>query len=329
MFSRTGRLINIGDYYLFQPLELTTKTISVFDRSVPIPFKHSKININLNEEFKTLFEKKEGDILPLLKEKGEIKEEIFSQGNSLLEDIKQKYEIILAFSTTEKVEKRDESWEKHCGMVIKKIHEEEGISISLLYRFILHHFIESLVWKDKLELMNYIFSISTQNEVEIRIKEYFDTHIILFSKKTGYILFDGKEILYYVLQNKKWIEADELDKLEMEKVLDKFIISNQSFANYLGYLAYDKSNQYLIFKVKLMTKKRNTGARCDEANKKISIKLLNEIIENEKYNKENTKALNNIDICIEQELMLRYYNYSKKENQIWFLIPEYVKLYNL
>ena len=49
----------------------------------------------------------------------------------------------------------------------------------------------------------------------------------------------------------------------------------------------------------------------------------------EKYTKENTKIFNNIDLCIIQEFTLRYFNFIKKNESIWFLIPEYVKLYNL
>jgi hypothetical protein len=126
-----------------------------------------------------------------------------------------------------------------------------------------------------------------------------------------------------------WVEGDEIDKIEMNKKLESFILINNSFADYIGYLTYDKTNQYLIFKVKNMTKKRNTGARCDEANKKNTIQLLNTILKIEKYTKENTKKFNNMDLCIEQELTLRYFNFIKKDEFIWFLIPEYLKLYNL
>ena len=44
-YNRQGRLINIGEYYLFQPLELTNRNASVFDRSVPIDYKPSEIKL--------------------------------------------------------------------------------------------------------------------------------------------------------------------------------------------------------------------------------------------------------------------------------------------
>ena len=48
LYGKYGNLINIGDYYLFQPVELNDQAISVFERSTPIPFKRDKISVNLN-----------------------------------------------------------------------------------------------------------------------------------------------------------------------------------------------------------------------------------------------------------------------------------------
>ena len=47
-YGKYGNLINIGDYYLFQPVELNDQAISVFERSTPIPFKRDKISVNLS-----------------------------------------------------------------------------------------------------------------------------------------------------------------------------------------------------------------------------------------------------------------------------------------
>jgi hypothetical protein len=46
-YGRTGYLINIGDYYLFQPSELNYNNISIYDRSVPINYKHEAINFDM------------------------------------------------------------------------------------------------------------------------------------------------------------------------------------------------------------------------------------------------------------------------------------------
>ena len=48
LYGKYGNLINIGDYYLFQPVELNDQAISVFERSTPIPFKRDKISVNVS-----------------------------------------------------------------------------------------------------------------------------------------------------------------------------------------------------------------------------------------------------------------------------------------
>ena len=42
-YGRLGNLINIGDLYLFQPLELNNKQVSLYDRSTPIDKKNTLI----------------------------------------------------------------------------------------------------------------------------------------------------------------------------------------------------------------------------------------------------------------------------------------------
>ena len=54
-YGRLGKLINIEDYYLFQPLELSSNNISLYERSVPIDYKFDNIMFQLPK-------KKIGDI---------------------------------------------------------------------------------------------------------------------------------------------------------------------------------------------------------------------------------------------------------------------------
>ena len=46
-YNRLGNLINIDDLYIFQPVELTNEKISIFERSVPIDYKHNHIKMNV------------------------------------------------------------------------------------------------------------------------------------------------------------------------------------------------------------------------------------------------------------------------------------------
>ena len=88
--------------------------------------------------------------------------------------------------------------------------------------------------------------------------------------------------------------------------------------NYVGFIGNFK-NEYNIFKVKNMEDKRSKGARCDQSGKSDSIKLLNMILDENKYTTENTKGRNKIEFCILQELILRKYDKENENNKRWFL----------
>jgi hypothetical protein len=49
-YGRLGRVINVGDYYLFQPIEITDKRISIHERSTPVPYKHTAVEYPLPGE---------------------------------------------------------------------------------------------------------------------------------------------------------------------------------------------------------------------------------------------------------------------------------------
>jgi superfamily II DNA or RNA helicase len=63
-YGRTGYLVNIGDYYLFQPSELNYKNISVYDRSVPINYKHNMVKFKIKADAtKSVIDKRNFDII--------------------------------------------------------------------------------------------------------------------------------------------------------------------------------------------------------------------------------------------------------------------------
>jgi hypothetical protein len=88
-YGRYGRLVNVGSYYLFQPLELNNSIIPLYDRQHPVDFKRKKI----------LFRP--------------------SKKTNILEDIKKKYQT----KTTERPKPSLES--KRVSSLSKSVEEEE------------------------------------------------------------------------------------------------------------------------------------------------------------------------------------------------------------
>ena len=160
-YGRNGRLINIGEYYLFQPIELIDKNISIYDRSVPIDYKHEMINIEINQEIlkpgrnteKTFTEK-----LDLDASKGEVDAEK-EKRIPVLDEMISNFNLTIEFMKQQKVPRGDDNWYKHCGIVIKKMSNEYPEMKEYLIEFLISHMIETLLYNGKLNLMNFIYSL--------------------------------------------------------------------------------------------------------------------------------------------------------------------------
>jgi hypothetical protein len=357
-YGRNGRLINVGEYYLFQPVELRDKNASAFDRSVPIDYKHSTINFELKENSINIHGKNpvidKRNISKLIVEEDTDNKEVLevkkTEDKKLIDELIENYNITLEFMKKTKVPRGDDNWYKHCGIVIKKMSKEYPESKQYLLHFLVSHILEQLLFNDKLIVMNYLYSLEEieKNSFEWFAKEYFENNSIVGKKFTAFIMYNlNKREIMLLNKDNKWVPAEPEDQREIaasKEAKDLLVFNKDNYNKFVGFIGYEKSNRYLVFKTKDMTSARDTGARCDEAGKAKNINKLNEIIGEEKYDNENTKAVKdadgniiseavgNVELCVLQEFILRYFNAIKKDNYNWFLTPELAiwnKLYKI
>ena len=333
-YGRTGYLINIGEYYLFQPSELNYNHISVYDRSVPLDVKHEMVKFHIKTDIVKPGNKERAALISdkdMSKDKDkDIGTGSKTSGQKILDDMNNNYNTA---RTTAKVDRGEENWYKFCGVVISKM-KNEGISIDVLQDFLIEHIIESLMYDEKIDLLNY-FSIDSnkcaQTEVGddvfvFKIKKYLCDKIIHYGKLTGIVLFDGpsrkNNLKIYVLRNQKWVPAEPEDIREIGLAINDKYKLKPNLNKYVGFMGFEDKNKYMIFKVKDTTKQRHTGSRCDQSGKKKTIALLNEIVGKEEYTKENTKGVIQEELCIRQEFTLRNFERLKKDSKTWFLTTE-------
>jgi hypothetical protein len=348
-YGRNGRLVNIGEYYLFQPVELRDKNASIYDRSVPIDYKHETINFELKQPVvKPVIDKR--NVTKMIIEE-EVEEEVYPEGKKIIDELIENYNITQEFIKKTKVPRGDDNWYKHCGIVIRKMSKEYPDSKEYLIPFLVAHMLEQLLYNDKLTVMNYLYSLEDieKNSFEWFAKEYFENNSIIEKKFTAFIMYNlGKRMIMILNSDNKWIPAEPEDQREIaasQKVKNLLVFNKDDYNKIIGFIGYEKSNRYLVFKTKDMTSTRDTGARCDEAGKAKNISKLNDILGVEKYDNENTKAVKdadgnviseavgNVELCVLQEFILRYFNVDKdKKKHKWFLTPEMAlwhKLYKI
>jgi hypothetical protein len=343
-YGRDGRLINIGDYYLFQPVELSNKNSTLFERSVPIDYKHDmakfivKKNIEKVAPHTKMFSKKID-----IREEDEVNEEVSdieNSGNKILKEMQKQFDTSIEFTKKQTVPRGSENWYEYCGIVMKKMAKDYPDSKELLIPFLVAHMIELQLYDEKLALMNYLYSLKKIKEKTLQwyAKEYFLENSIITSKFTSFIMYKlGKRMIMILDENNRWVEAEPEDEREIaltKSVKELLTFKANDYNKVIGFIGYEKNNRYLVFKTKDITSKRDTGARCDESGKSKTMKLLNDILREEKYTKENTKmqkkdgeiiveAVGQSELCVLQEFVLRYFNAIKKEGKKWFLTPEF------
>jgi hypothetical protein len=334
-YGRTGRLVNIGEYYLFQPIELLEKNASIFDRSVPIDYKHDVINIEIKNNPKA----------KLVVEAADIK---------TIDDFKASYAIVQAFIGKQTIKDGSadaegiDDWYKHCGIVITKLEQEYPKTVQYKgfayykWSLIVAHMIELLLFPQKLELLNYIYSLDAVEEdsLEKMIKDYFTDVTIVTSEYKAILLYELNIERIMILTNGKWIDAVPYDIEQIKKTPNMQKIEKNEYNKLIGFMGYEKNHKYLAFKTKDMTLPRHTGTRCDEAGFKTS-EYLNDMIGRNEYNKESNKLKKdkqgNIvqykrtheELCVTHELLMRYYHADNVNAKKWFLTPEQAIYYEM
>jgi len=315
MYERLGRLINISDLYLFQPLELNNKHISIYDRTVPIDYKRKTLTFDLPSEVaEDTVEHKE-------------KTTIQARGRDIFIMMKEKYNI----ATTKQIIMRGEdNWYKYCSQALHKLTDDK-IPYNTLLQLLVEHIVDELVFDDMLHLLNYIYSVDNDEFAQM-IQKYIDSQKITNKKLTGILLQKTNEQQLVIENNKtnNWelAESEDYEDLstKINAITTQFLPASTKMNQIIGFMSSFKKD-YIVFKVKYMKRLRHKGARCDQSQKKEAINNINTILNTERF--EHNTAISRTELCIIEEFLLRYFNSITKDNKIWFLNPAQAVLVNI
>ena len=346
ILGRLGHLVNIGEYYMFQPIEIENKHISRYERTHPIDYKRKNLTFNLPDQILKL---------PTHKTiKGEkLKKQLLKNFNSL----KNPTDI----SSTNKT-----NWIMHCAWAIRSldmynkdtINPDFSFNKNELLQYAINHIINSKSFDEQLELLNYITDKKELDELDNYIKHYFDKFILERGRYKGIILIDynvskgrspikilSKEDSKYIY-NSRAIQSG-LAQAATDKIQ---ILDTTRYNKLIGFMINYKND--IVFKTKYVnmtsTGREPKGARCDRGEgKKAIIEKINKLLlltkEGDKYKiKKNAKSkiesiyddvqaikqpttikknvsIGTLQLCCEMELILRHYNSKKINKKIYFL----------
>jgi len=311
-YGRTGYLINKELFYAFQPIEISDENASVYDRSVPIEFKHESLILELPATKPIGTNTNMPSILP--------DKSISSEHQTIIESIKTNLQNTLLKSDLETKEK---DWFKHTGHVVEILKTTHKIPIETLTKYIIYHNLDILTVPQKLSMVRYLhgeIKPVIDNNFEIHIKQYFDEKIMNTNITKGIILsnssYSNFSLYIQDAEDKSvWNIAEDTDYDDFkEQIITKYLIHPSRLGATVGFIhPFEKDN--IVFKTKVMGEGgNNKGVTCWKVGKSKSILRLNEVLGKTMYDNKNTKNILSDGICIMIEMIMRYQTDKNNEN---------------
>ena len=247
--------------------------------------------------------------------------------------------------------------------------EEFQTSREELHELVIANLLEHMLFEGSLNLLNYLYkknnySMNTGSGVGVGIQlltpfermllQYYSQQVIhrpLVGRRAaaaaaaaaetkpspedkGMLLFDKKKKELFALvvlryETREWTAAEPEDERDFELLLGKIQTEQiRSMNMIIGFISLFKM-EYLVFKVKVMSKKRDKGARCDQSGKTDAITIINTILsmnpatqgDEYKLTTENTKQRTQRELCVFQEFLLRTFHRKGINGRKWFFTP--------
>ena len=350
-YGRQGYLINNGDVYAFQPIELNDEKASIYERSVPIGYKHDSIKVEISS-------KQPSKVKMVVEDEIEQVETFHAIANTIIANIDDALDMRNTL-----LPQGSHNWHKHAGNVMNVLMKNHKINENEFKEFLVYHSIDTMNLKDKLVLIQSLYGSKTSIDEDTHdvlgyMRSYFDERMITSDNNDiGILLFHtyGDTSSYVIYQQDKlnkmlWNNVDE-DDLEDYKssIIDKFIKPKNTYNQTIGFM-YLSKNDNVDFKMKDLSEKKNiVGIFCETKGKSDIIKRINSILPSKVYTDDNIIQTIQIEeiknnqtikktkqngifktgLCAMMEILLRHMDKHKKDGKKWFFSKEEAIVNNL
>jgi len=318
-YNRSGYMINRGEYYLFQPSEITDENASVYERTVPVDHKREKLLLELPPEG---IHRKISQTESSNSHSKTDGQEVIQRMVSLLDTVFQERKLLKG---------SEKDWYLHANNILEEL--EKYIPVDLIRKYIIYHILDFLPFHERMSLLSHIHRKVDElpSDITIIIREYFDEKIVQVRNTRGIALVDGK-MLKYLIQSiddaSLWETAQPEDEHRIDTELKKLVAEYDTMFPLVGFVHLFNPHNGMSFKIKTLgtikQNKNNKGARADQAPKPDLVNKLNMVLEfvEDQYamNKENTIRLRTIGIAVMLELIMRHK--TEREGANMFFSPE-------
>jgi len=349
-YGRSGRLINRGEYYAFQPQEMTDEHASILERTVPVDFKRTHLELELMPAVARHSVSLMAPPESVRKQKS-VETMVEEPENVQTEHLEEMYRQLMGVLATNiqnglitpnakdiKAKEGQLDWYKCLAKVLILIREMHHIPDNYIQKYTIYHFLDCLPLTDRMHLLQYFYRDVDAEEmtptipspmipVERIVREYFEERRLSPFVKVFLFAVSANKIKLVLHENKtKWTEVPEEEYETYKEELRTFLVNAKKYNDLIGFMTLFKEGE-MVFKNKNLNDKRNNkGVYCVKSGRPDIFKRLNQIqtdiIYDETTIDQKKTGIFKNELCIILEMLLRYYQDTSKENRIWFLDPE-------
>ena len=327
MFGRYGSLINIGDLYLFQPKNVSSKNLSSYKRKTPIlSFKTKKIDVILPTEISSNIE------------------------IAYIDELQSKFDNLTIPHIISSSNQNQYDWIANFFNVYEHLSKPPfNIDKNKLIKYGLFHILDTLSFDNKKNILNEIDNFQDK-KMKALINEYFNKQMIEQDKIIA--LFHYKKenkITILIKEDKNWIlpKKDTSRAKISQKMLNKWKIDWKLNINedIIGFMNQkNSSREDIIFRTKsnIRGKTKGKGGRsCEKANKSTMKSKITKLYQktNPGFKDKNLTIINgkipsSLMYCIMLELILRHFDEEKIKGpdeiqKKWFFSPLFSELWGV
>ena len=318
-FNNKGKIVNIGNYYLFNPLNITSKHITSYERMNPIKKYNKKLRIMLSDKYV-----KKSTISEIIK--------------NYINDFNDANKLHTGKKPGSKGD-QDIDWYISAGNFFYGRNVIQ-IDKDLFNEFVIKHLFDTIDFEHKIQIIEYILNKDISTDFDKYLFNVIDKYYKIQNKYFYIGNYKTNSIKYFTLKNTEVIKLNKSTPTEVREIIEYIntnVLENikDNLNETIGFIGNFKK-KYNVFKIKNTTSKRDKGYRADQRGKRDILEVLNNLKipkisskgkEKSKkyivYNNENTSKISNAkELCVDQEIILRYYDYIKKDGKRWFLSYE-------
>lgn len=183
------------------------------------------------------------------------------------------------------------------------------------------------------QIINYLYENKQYlTSFENKLLMYYNSRIYKIASIEFILTNNNKNIIKFVNDNSIWSVSQPEDDKDFDKNITN-IFNRDKVNNIIGFVeCVEKLGQYnYVFKTINILEIKNTGARCSQSRKNEIIEQIKLILEGTKYDSilVEYRSLQVATLCIFQEYLLRYFNYYKLDDKVWFMTFEESEIFNL